>query len=96
MEIIIDDIFALTLAGQTLTTSSAERAILLTIKVTARPLDKNKLILIPRSEMASKNKLLAEALAEAIKMILELLVDLCRFSTISLLDNKFIAWSDSL
>eukprot|EP00957_Ditylum_brightwellii_P001092 87138-Ditylum_brightwellii.AAC.1 len=70
-----------------------EKAILLVIHAAARSKQNNEPI--PREEMAALSKLIAEAGLEEIKMILGWLFDF-RHLVISLPDNKFTAWTDSI
>ncbi len=69
------------------------RAGLLAIHATARPKHPDKPI--PREEMEARNKLSTEAGLEEEKIILGWHIDFCHL-IISLPDNKFIAWMDSI
>ena len=93
-DVFIDDTFAVSvdLPG-TDNIKRLERATLLALHTVARPLDESEPI--PRHEMAARNKFEAEAGAEEVKMILGWMVNF-RTLTMSLPDNKFIAWSDSI
>ena len=70
-----------------------ERATLLAIHATAWPKHNNEPI--PREDTATRNKLLAEAMLEETKKILGWVFDFRRL-TISLPDNKCIAWSEAI
>ena len=73
--------------------SRMERASLLAIHATSRPIHKQEPL--PRDEMAAKQKLFAEGALEEQKIILGWLFDFRRL-IIALPENKFVAWSDNI
>jgi hypothetical protein len=93
------DIYIGDLVGLTLDvpgTNNLERgagAHLLAIAATARPSHVEEPI--PREEMEAINKLVAEATPEEMKVILGWLMDFNKL-VISLPDNKYLAWSESI
>ncbi len=68
-------------------------AVLLAIHATARPWHPNEPI--PREEMEARNKLSAESRLKEEELILGWHINFCRL-VISLQENKFIAWSESM
>ena len=93
-DVFIDDTFAIVadLPGSD-NIKRLKRAILLALHAVARPLAKNEPI--PRHEMAARNKFIAEAAAEEVKMVLGWQINF-RTLMISLPKNKFIAWSEAI
>ena len=93
-DVYIDDLINLTvLEDGSRNDIRIARAALLAIHTTARPLHPEEPI--PREEMAALAKLLAEAGPEEVKIILGWLFNF-RTLTVSLPDNKFIAWSNAI
>ena len=90
----IDDTVGITVdLPDTNNCSWMERASLLTIHATSRPIHQQEPL--PRDEMAARQKLFAEGALEERKIILGWLFDFRRL-TIELPENKFVAWSDNI
>lgn len=93
-DIYIDDLINLTVLKEGSSNDiRIARASLLAIHTSARPLHPEEPI--PREEMAALAKLLAEAGPEEVKTILGWLFNF-RTLTVSLPDDKFIAWSNAI
>ena len=93
-DIYIDDLINLTVLKEGSSNDiRIARAALLAIHTSARPLHPEEPI--PREEMAALAKLLAEAGPEEVKTILGWLFNF-RTLTVSLPDDKFIAWSNAI
>mmetsp|Transcript_24276 Transcript_24276/g.35973 ORF Transcript_24276/g.35973 Transcript_24276/m.35973 type:complete len:268 (+) Transcript_24276:414-1217(+) len=93
VDIYIGDMIELTVDLKKNNDTRLERSILLAIHVAARPMQNGEPIL--REEMAAISKLTAEAGLEEMKMILGWLVNF-RSLQISLPDNKFVLWTESI
>ena len=94
VEVYIDDIIGLCVdINSSDNAAQLERAIVLAIQVTARPMHANKPS--PREEMVALAKLLAKAGLEETKVILGWVFDF-RCMLVLLPETKFVAWSEAI